>query len=233
MVSSAQPTRLSKLSFPRYATSLATTPRIRPTLALHILRAAQGTQRTAKSAALPLATTPPLIFSPPCTAAHRARSPLQTGSPTALGFSCVWLPRRHSSPRTGSENPDALIRTNTAILTARDMATPNALLETTLTASTQLFAAPRRAPQFRIAQVRVGARPRAGRHHRGEESSSNWYCTETRKTRCYLVKGGCGRAFAVSGTSSRRRVIADELYDEGWMRVPFLRKCVGGSFRPT
>ncbi|KAH9001305.1 hypothetical protein EDB92DRAFT_1812134 [Lactarius akahatsu] len=45
MVSSAQPTRLSKLSFPRYATSLATTPRVRPTPALHILRAAQSTQR--------------------------------------------------------------------------------------------------------------------------------------------------------------------------------------------
>ncbi|KAH9005114.1 hypothetical protein EDB86DRAFT_3240296 [Lactarius hatsudake] len=213
MVSSAQPTRLSKLSFPRYTTSLATTPRVRPTLALHILRAAQGTQR----------------FCPPhgevCRASARhdasidllaavhssAQGPLSAPN---------WIAHR---ARIFLETPDALIRTNTAILTARDMATPNALLETTLTASTQLFAAPRRAPQFRIAQVRVRARPRAGRHHRGEESSSNWYCTKTRKTRCYLVEGGCGRAFAMSGTSSRRRVIADGLYDEGWMRVPFLR----------
>jgi hypothetical protein len=42
MASSAQPTRLSKLSFPRYTTSLATTPRVRPTLALYVLRAARG-----------------------------------------------------------------------------------------------------------------------------------------------------------------------------------------------
>ena len=35
--------RLSKLGFPRYNTSLATTPRVHPTLALHILRAALGT----------------------------------------------------------------------------------------------------------------------------------------------------------------------------------------------
>lgn len=34
MASSAQPTRLSKLSFPRYTTSLATTPRVHPSLAL-------------------------------------------------------------------------------------------------------------------------------------------------------------------------------------------------------
>ena len=33
MASSAQPTRLSKLSFPRYTTSLATTPHVRPNLA--------------------------------------------------------------------------------------------------------------------------------------------------------------------------------------------------------
>jgi len=33
--------------------------------------------------------------------------------------------------------------------------------------------------------------------------------------------------------SSRRRVVAGGLYDEGWMRVPYLRKCVNGSFRPT
>ncbi|KAI0303370.1 hypothetical protein B0F90DRAFT_1667281 [Multifurca ochricompacta] len=42
MASSAQPTRLSKLSFPRYITSFATTPHVRLALALHILRTARG-----------------------------------------------------------------------------------------------------------------------------------------------------------------------------------------------
>jgi hypothetical protein len=32
-----------RFSFPRYTTSLATTPRVRPTLALYVLRAARGT----------------------------------------------------------------------------------------------------------------------------------------------------------------------------------------------
>ena len=101
------------------------------------------------------------------------------------------------------------------------MATPNAPLKTTLTASTQLFATPRRAPQFRIAQVRVKARPRAERYLPGEESSSIRYCTETRKTRCYLVEGGVEERFAITRASSRRRVVADGLYDEGRKRVPF------------
>jgi len=96
MASSAQPTRLSKLSFPRYTTSLATMPRIHQSLALHILHAAQGThvsdhqrppariissQTRRTLAALPLATTSPLIFSPACTSitAHRVRSPLRSG----------------------------------------------------------------------------------------------------------------------------------------------------------
>src|SRR5579863_2672465 len=43
MASSAQPTRLSKLSFPRYTASLATGPRFHQSLALHILHTAQGT----------------------------------------------------------------------------------------------------------------------------------------------------------------------------------------------
>jgi len=96
MASSAQPTRLSKLYFPRYTTSLATAPRNHQSLALHILHAAQGThvsdhqrppariissQTWRTLAALPLATTSPLIFSPACTsiAAHRVRSPLRSG----------------------------------------------------------------------------------------------------------------------------------------------------------
>jgi hypothetical protein len=78
----------------------------------------------------------------------------------------------------------------TAILATRDMATSDAHLETTLTASTQLFAAPHGAPQFRVVRVRVKARPRADRYLPGEESSSTRYCTETRETRCFLVEGG-------------------------------------------
>jgi hypothetical protein len=81
----------------------------------------------------------------------------------------------------------------TAILTARDMASSNAQLETTLTASAQLFAAPHGAPQFRVVRVRVKARPRADRYLPGEESSSTWYCTETRETRCFLVEGDVGK----------------------------------------
>lgn len=96
MASSAQPTRLSKLSFPRYTTSLATRPRIHQSLALHILHAAQGThvsdhqrsparitssQTRRTLAALPLATTSLLTFSPACASitAHRVRSPLRSG----------------------------------------------------------------------------------------------------------------------------------------------------------
>jgi hypothetical protein len=43
MASLAQTIRLSKLSFPRYTTGLATTPQVHQTLALYILRATQGT----------------------------------------------------------------------------------------------------------------------------------------------------------------------------------------------
>jgi len=43
MASIAQTTCLSKLSFPRYTTGLATTPQVHQTLALYILRATQGT----------------------------------------------------------------------------------------------------------------------------------------------------------------------------------------------
>lgn len=104
MASSAQPTRLSKLCFPRYTTGLATTPRIHQSLALHILHAAQGThvsdhqrppariissQTRRTLAALPLATTSPLIFSPACTLHSGAQGPLSVP---------IWTARRVRTP---------------------------------------------------------------------------------------------------------------------------------------
>ncbi|KAN0141282.1 hypothetical protein V8E53_001038 [Lactarius tabidus] len=136
MASSAQPTRLSKLSFPRYTTSLATTPRVRPTLALYVLRAARGAhQRTGTALNSELDRAP------------RSNFPVRAPDDTPL---LEW-----------AMGPQCSHPHRTAILAARDMATSNAQLETTLTASTQLFAAPHGAPQFRVIRERVEARPRA------------------------------------------------------------------------
>jgi len=94
MASSAQPTRLSKLSFPRYTTSLATPPWVRQSLALHILHAARGTHvsdhqqpfarvLTSQNGELCCASARchvPTIFSSPYAgmATHRVRSLLRS-----------------------------------------------------------------------------------------------------------------------------------------------------------
>ncbi|KAI9433944.1 hypothetical protein H4582DRAFT_2060608 [Lactarius indigo] len=69
------------------------------------------------------------------------------------------------------------------------MATSNALLKTTLTASTQLFATPRRVSQFRVAQVRVKARPCAERYLRGKNRRAPGTAPKRERRDLNLSKG--------------------------------------------
>ncbi|KAH9001767.1 hypothetical protein EDB92DRAFT_1812461 [Lactarius akahatsu] len=69
------------------------------------------------------------------------------------------------------------------------MATSNAPLKTTLTASTQLFATPRGAPQFGVAQVRVKARPCAERYLRGKSRQTPGSAPKRERRDLNLSKG--------------------------------------------
>ena len=77
----------------------------------------------------------------------------------------------------------------TAILAARDMATSNAQLETTLTASAQLFATPHGASQFRVVRERVKARPRADRYRRGKSLQAPGTAPKRGRRDVFLSRG--------------------------------------------
>jgi len=112
-------------------------------------------------------------------------------------FLCV--PRMALLPSDGQSNPDALVRRR-AIFAARNMATSDAPLKTTLTASTQLFAAPRRAPQFRIVQVHVKTRPRVDRYRRRQSLQAPGTAPKReRRDVFFFCQRGRGRAFAMHG----------------------------------
>lgn len=141
-------------------------------------------------------------------------------------------PRRHSSPRTGNETPMLSSSPHGDPRRTRHGDFQRAARDNPDGERAALCNTPRGTTIQSCPSVRESAATRR-QVSAGGSVFEHLVLHRNEGDEMFSCRRGCGRAFVMTRTSSRSQVVADGLYDKGWMRVRYLRKCVSSSFRPT
>ena len=134
-------------------------------------------------------------------------------------ISCVY-PRRHSSSQMGNETP---------MLSSAPHGDPRCTRHGDFQRATRgdpdvEHAALCSTPRGTTIQSRPSARESAAMCRQisaGGRVFEHLVLHRYERDEMFSCRRGCGRTFAITRSSSRRRVIADGLYDKGWMRVRY------------